>query len=167
MGKLRRSRGESSLSLSLFSSFLPYSLFRFARSSMTAKCRRSFCTWFRSERRVLGAVRNRLASVAAGKYFGSFQLEKIGGLVVIRTVRPHGLLDGVSLSLSLFTILLHHPLSRSSCPSPLPVHRLFSPLPVLCSLPLSSLNTRSHPAATFLVTLETTFNNVETKGFQS
>lgn len=30
----------------------------------------------RRRRRVLGAGRNRLASVAAGKYFGSFQLEK-------------------------------------------------------------------------------------------
>lgn len=101
---------------------------------------------------VLRALRNRLApAIAAGKYFGLFQLkkkkDKIKGPVVIRTVRPHGLLEGIathyfhsSSSLAIFFFVL--------------ASSLFS-------------NTQRRPAATFLVILKTTFNNVETKDFQS
>lgn len=46
-------------------------------------------------------AQNRLApAIAAGKYFGPFQLRKkknkIKGSVVIRTVRPHELLEGIA-----------------------------------------------------------------------
>lgn len=106
----------------LSASVLRHSSFLVRSSSMTT-CRRSFCTSLqmspesgsessRPRRRPLPA-----SAIAAGKYFGSFQLEeKIEDLVVIRTVRPHpAVMEGVSATRR-FSILLHHPLSDSSCP---------------------------------------------------
>lgn len=121
--------------------------------STAAMCRRwSFCTSLQmspesgpesSPRHCLGQILRLLSTR---------KKRNIPDLVVIRIVRPHGQLQGVFATPPF--ILLHHSLCNSPCPSSSSPRR-HSRIPW------------RRPPAIFLVTLKTTFNNVETKGSKS